>query len=130
MTRNYRGAFGLHASSGILYNHESPRRRFEFVARKITIHAAMIKLGFADELLLGNLDARRDWGCAKEYVRARWLRLQQDQPDHYLIATGITDAVHEFCEYAFGSLDYQKYVKVDPRFYRPAEVELLQGARW
>ena len=116
LTRNYREAYGMHATSGILYNHESPRRGFEFVTRKITSHAAMIKLGLADELRLGNLDAKRDWGHAKEYVRAMWLMVQQDTPDDYVVATGQTHSVREFCQYAFGclDLDYEKYVKVDP----------------
>ena len=129
LTRNYREAYNLHATSGILYNHESPRRGFEFVTRKITSRAVMIKLGLADELLLGNLDAKRDWGHAKEYVRAMWLMVQQETPDDYVIATGRTHSVREFCQYAFGSLglDYEQYVKVDPRFFRPAEVEVLQG---
>jgi GDPmannose 4,6-dehydratase len=129
LTRSYREAYGLHATNGILYNHESPRRGFEFVTRKITSHAAMIKLGLADELRLGNLDAKRDWGHAKEYVRAMWMMVQQDVPDDYVIATGETHSVREFCQHAFGclDLDYEKYVKVDPRFYRPAEVEVLQG---
>jgi GDPmannose 4,6-dehydratase len=129
LTRNYREAYGLYATNGILYNHESPRRGFEFVTRKITSNAARIKLGLTDELMLGNLDAKRDWGHAKEYVKAMWMMVQQPTPDDYVIATGKTHSVREFCEYAFGclDLDYKKYVKVDPRFYRPAEVEVLQG---
>ena len=129
LTRNYREAYGMFAASGILYNHESPRRGFEFVTRKITSHAARIKLGLAKELKLGNLDARRDWGHAKDYVRAMWLMLQQATPDDFVIATGITHSVREFCQAAFGhvGLDYAQYVSVDPRFFRPAEVDVLQG---
>ena len=129
LTRNYREADGMHATSGILYNHESPRRGFEFVTRKITSHAALIKPGLADELRLGNLDAKRDWGHAKEYVRAMWLMVQRDTPDDYVIATGRTHSVRDFCRHAFGclDLDYERYVKVNPRFYRPAGVEVLQG---
>ena len=129
LTRNYREAYGLHASSGILFNHESPRRGFEFVTRKITSHVAKIKLGMAEELRLGNLDARRDWGHAHDYVQAMWLMLQQDQPDDYVIATGETNTVRTFLELAFGhvGLDYQNYVVVDPQLYRPAEVNLLLG---
>src|SRR5690242_4006015 len=126
LTRNYREAYQMHASSGILFNHESPRRGFEFVTRKITSHVAKIKLGLAHELRLGNLDAKRDWGHAREYVRAMWLMLQQDQPDDYVISTGETHTVRSFLEVAFGyvGLDYRKYVVVDPRYYRPAEVNL------
>jgi GDPmannose 4,6-dehydratase len=129
LTRNYREAYGMFAASGILYNHESPRRGFEFVTRKITSHAARIKLGLAKELRLGNLDARRDWGHAKEYVEAMWLMLQQPAPDDFVVATGTTHAVRDFCRIAFEhvGLDYQKYVVVDPRFFRQAEVEVLQG---
>lgn len=129
LTRNYREAYGLHATSGILYNHESPRRGFEFVTRKITSHVAKIKLGLADKLPLGNLEAKRDWGHARDYVRAMWLMLQQDEPDDYVIATGRTWSVQQFCETAFGcvDLDWRDYVKVDPRFFRPAEVQLLLG---
>ncbi|MDB5297143.1 MAG: NAD-dependent epimerase/dehydratase [Phycisphaerales bacterium] len=129
LTRNYREAYGLHASSGILYNHESPRRGFEFVTRKITSHAAKIKHGLATELRLGNLDAKRDWGHAKEYVRAMWLMLQQPTPDDFVIATGKTHPVREFCRLAFAhvGLDYERYVVVDPRFYRPSEIDVLQG---
>ncbi|HEX8911806.1 MAG TPA: GDP-mannose 4,6-dehydratase [Humisphaera sp.] len=129
LTRNYREAYGIFACSGILYNHESPRRGYEFVTRKITSHAARIKCGLATELLLGNLDARRDWGHAKDYVRAMWLMLQQPTPDDFVIATGRTHSVREFCRIAFGhvGLDYEQYVKVDPRFFRPAEVDVLQG---
>ena len=129
LTRNYREAYGLHATSGILYNHESPRRGFEFVTRKITNTAARIKLGLATQLRLGNLEARRDWGHAKEYVHAMWQMVQQPEPDDYVIATGKTHSVRDFCNLAFGclGLDYQKYVSIDPQYYRPAEVELLLG---
>ncbi|MFO0773142.1 MAG: GDP-mannose 4,6-dehydratase [Nitrospiraceae bacterium] len=129
LTRNYREVYGLRASCGILYNHESPRRGFEFVTRKITSHAARIKLGLAKELKLGNLDAKRDWGHAKEYVRAMWLMLQQDKPDDFVIATGEQHTVREFVETAFTrvGLDYRQYVRVDPQFLRPAEVETLLG---
>jgi GDPmannose 4,6-dehydratase len=129
LTRNYREAYGLFACSGILYNHESPRRGYEFVTRKITSHAARIKLGLAKEVRLGNLDAKRDWGHAREYVKAMWLMLQQDKPDDFVIATGEQHTVREFAEAAFGylGLDYQKYVAVDPQFLRPADVETLLG---
>ena len=129
LTRNYREAYGLHASSGILFNHESPRRGFEFVTRKITSHVARIKLGRAKEIRLGNLDAHRDWGHAREYVRAMWLMLQQDRADDYVIATGETHSVREFLDVAFSyvGLDYREYVVVDPRLYRPAEVNVLLG---
>jgi GDPmannose 4,6-dehydratase len=129
LTRNYREAYNLHASSGILFNHESPRRGFEFVTRKITHHAVKIKYGQAKELRLGNLEAKRDWGHAKEYVEAMWLMLQQPQPGDYVIATGKTHSVREFCEKTFGhlGLDYRDFVVVDPAFYRPAEVDLLLG---
>ena len=129
LTRNYREAYGLHASSGILFNHESPRRGFEFVTRKITSQAARIKLGQAGHLALGNLDAKRDWGHAREYVRAMWAMVRRDEPEDYVIATGETHSVREFCEIAFShlGLDYEEHVQVDPRFFRPAEVELLIG---
>lgn len=129
LTRNYREAYGLKASSGILYNHESPRRGFEFVTRKISSQAARIKLGLAKELRLGNLDARRDWGHAREYVRAMWMMLQQDEPRDYVIATGETHTVREFAEAAFAhlGLDYQQFVVSDPQLIRPAEVEILLG---
>jgi GDPmannose 4,6-dehydratase len=129
LTRNYREAYGMHASSGILYNHESPRRGFEFVTRKITSHAASIKLGHQKELRLGNLDARRDWGHASEYVRAMWLMLQMDVPDDYVVATGEYHTVREFAEEAFSclGLDYQNYVHIDSQLFRPAEVEILLG---
>src|SRR5438552_5650811 len=129
LTRNYREAYGLHASSGILFNHESPRRGFEFVTRKITSGVARILAGRSKELRLGNLDAKRDWGHAREYVEAMWLMLQQAEPDDFVVATGETHSVREFCELAFAAvqLDYRDYVKIDERFYRPAEVDLLVG---
>ena len=129
ITVNYRESYDLHASSGILFNHESPRRGLEFVTRKISHQVAKIKLGLADELRLGNLDAQRDWGFAGDYVEALWLMLQQDAPDDYVVATGQTHPVREFCEVAFGhaGLDWEEFVKVDERFFRPAEVELLVG---
>lgn len=129
LTRNYREAYRMHASSGILFNHESPRRGFEFVTRKITSHVARIKLGEAIQLRLGNLDARRDWGHAREYVRGMWMMLQQDAPDDYVLATGKTHSVREFVQIAFDhvGLDYRDHVVVDPQFYRPAEVHLLLG---
>jgi GDPmannose 4,6-dehydratase len=129
ITVNYRESYDLHASSGILFNHESPRRGLEFVTRKISHTAAKIKLGLADELRLGNLDAQRDWGFAQDYVEAMWLMLQQDQPDDYVVCTGETHSVRDFCEQAFGhlGLDWQQYVNVDERFMRPAEVDLLVG---
>jgi GDPmannose 4,6-dehydratase len=129
ITLNYRESFDMHASNGILFNHESPRRGLEFVTRKITDGVAKIKLGLADELRLGNLDSRRDWGFAGDYVEMMWLMLQQDAPDDYVIATGETHTVREFCEIAFGhvGLDYNDHVKVDQRFVRPAEVDLLLG---
>jgi GDPmannose 4,6-dehydratase len=129
ITVNYRESYGMHASSGILFNHESPRRGLEFVTRKITNGVARIKLGLSKELRLGNLDARRDWGFAGDYVKAMWLMLQQDQPDDYVVATGETYSVKHFCELAFGcvDLDYRNYVTIDERFFRPAEVDLLVG---
>lgn len=129
ITINYRESYNMHACSGILFNHESPRRGIEFVTRKISYHAAMIKLGMASELRLGNLDARRDWGFAGDYVRAMWLMLQQDTPDDYVIATNETHSVEEFLDEAFGrlDLDWKQYVVQDPRFMRPAEVDLLIG---
>jgi GDPmannose 4,6-dehydratase len=129
ITVNYRESYGLHATSGILFNHESPRRGLEFVTRKVTHGAAQIKLGLVDELRLGNLDARRDWGYASDYVWAMWLMLQQPTPDDYVIATGETHSIRELCEEAFGyvDLDWQEYVRQDPRFMRPAEVDLLVG---
>lgn len=129
MTVNYRESYKMHASNGILFNHESPRRGETFVTRKITRAVARIKAGLQSELFLGNLDAKRDWGYAPEYVEAMWLMLQQDQPDDYVIATGETHSVREFLEVAFAhaNLDWQKYVKIDARYFRPAEVELLIG---
>jgi GDPmannose 4,6-dehydratase len=127
ITVNYRESYDMFAVSGILFNHESPRRGLEFVTRKISRGAAMIKLGLSKELRLGNLESRRDWGFAGDYVEAMWLMLQQESPDNYVIGTGETHAVREFCEIAFShlSLDYKDYVVQDPRFYRPAEVDLL-----
>jgi len=127
ITVNYRESFDLFAVSGILFNHESPRRGLEFVTRKISDGVARIKLGRARELRLGNLEARRDWGFAGDYVQAMWLMLQQEKPDNYVIGTGETHSVREFCEIAFGhvGLDYKDFVIQDPRFYRPAEVDLL-----
>jgi len=129
LTRNYREAYGLYALSGILYNHESERRGFEFVTRKITSHVAMIKHGLRNRLALGNLEAKRDWGHAQDYVRAMWLMLQQDRPDDYVICSGQAHSVREFCEKAFAvaGLDYRQHVVADPAFFRPAEVETLQG---
>jgi GDPmannose 4,6-dehydratase len=129
ITINYRESYDLHASSGILFNHESPRRGLEFVTRKISQGAARIALGQADELRLGNLDAKRDWGFAGDYVEAMWLMLQQDRPDDFVICTGETHSVREFCEAAFSrvDLDWEKYVVVDERFLRPAEIDLLVG---
>jgi GDPmannose 4,6-dehydratase len=129
LTRNYREAYGIHASAGILYNHESPRRGHEFVSRKITSHAARIRRGLAKELCLGNLDARRDWGHAREYVKAMWMMLQQETPDDYVIATGVSHTVRDFAERAFAcaGLDYRDHVVIDPQLFRPAEVETLQG---
>src|SRR5690606_10197850 len=129
ITINYRESYNMHATSGILFNHESPRRGLEFVTRKITHHVARIKLGLTDELRLGNLDARRDWGFAGDYVKAMWLMLQQDKPDDFVVATGETHSVEEFLEVAFGhvNLDWHDYVVQDERFMRPAEVDLLVG---
>jgi GDPmannose 4,6-dehydratase len=129
LTRNYREAYGLHSSNGILYNHESPRRGYEFVSRKITSYAARIKLGLATQIPLGNLDARRDWGHSREYVQAMWLMLQRPEPGDYVIATGETHSVREFAESAFGylGLDYRQYVTIDQKYYRPTEVDILQG---
>jgi GDPmannose 4,6-dehydratase len=131
ITVNYRESYNLHATSGILFNHESPRRGLEFVTRKITWHAAAIKHGKAKELSLGNLDAERDWGYAKDYVEAMWLMLQQDKADDYVIATGKTHTVRECVEVAFdeaGVDDWERYIKIDPRFLRPAEVDQLIGS--
>jgi GDPmannose 4,6-dehydratase len=129
LTQNYREAYGMYCVCGILFNHEGPRRGHEFVTRKITSGACRIKKGLADRILLGNLDARRDWGHSADYVRAMHLMLQQPEPDDFVIATGETHSVREFCELAFAELglDYQEYVQVDPKFYRPVEVELLLG---
>src|SRR5690242_13365250 len=129
ITVNYRESYGLHASNGILFNHESPRRGETFVTRKITRAVAHIQAGLQDKLFLGNLDAKRDWGYAKEYVEAMWLMLQQDKPDDYVIATNETHSVRELLEVAFGhaELEWKKYVEIDPRYYRPAEVDLLLG---
>jgi GDPmannose 4,6-dehydratase len=129
ITVNYRESFGMHASSGILFNHESPLRGIEFVTRKVTDGVARIKLGLANGLPMGNLDATRDWGHAKDYVRAMWLMLQQDVPDDYVVATGRTISVREMCRIAFeaAELDYREFVTVDERFLRPAEVEVLLG---
>ena len=127
ITVNYRESYGLHASSGILFNHESPRRGMEFVTRKITHTVAQIKLGLASELRLGNLQAKRDWGFAGDYVKAMWAMLQHDTPQDYVIGTGVTKSVQEFADAAFShvGLNWEDYVVVDPKFYRPAEVNLL-----
>ncbi len=129
ITVNYRESYGLHASSGILFNHESPRRGLEFVTRKITDGVARIKHGLADTLPLGTLDAERDWGFAGDYVDAMWRMVQRDVPDDYVVATGVTTSVRHFCELAFSAagLDYERHVVQDPRFMRPAEVDLLIG---
>lgn len=129
ITINYRESYNLHATSGILFNHESPRRGLEFVTRKVTYNAAKISLGLEKKLPLGTLDARRDWGFAGDYVRAMWLMLQQDQPDDFVIATGQTHTVRRLCEVAFNCLDlnYEEFVVMDERFMRPAEVDLLIG---
>ena len=129
ITVNYRESYGMHASSGILFNHESPRRGLEFVTRKVTNGVARIKLGLDTQLSLGNLDAQRDWGYAADYVRAMWLKLQQETPDDYVVATGETHEVRELCEIAFAvaGLNYEDHVILDERFLRPAEVDLLVG---
>jgi GDPmannose 4,6-dehydratase len=129
LTRNYREAYGLFALSGILFNHESPRRGGEFVTRKITSAVAKIKLGIENEIRLGNLDARRDWGHARDYVRAMWLMLQQDDPEDFVIATGKSHSVREFLGKAFGyaDLDYNEYLTIDDQLYRPSEVNILEG---
>ena len=129
ITVNYRESYNLHASSGILFNHESPRRGLEFVTRKISYGAASIKLGLEEKLSLGNLDAKRDWGFAGDYVEAMWMMLQQEQPDDYVICSGMTHSVREFCELAFShlGLNYEDHVVVDEQFFRPAEVDLLVG---
>lgn len=129
MTVNYRESFDMFACSGILFNHESPLRGIEFVTRKVTDAVARIKLGLQSELRLGNIDAKRDWGFAGDYVEAMWLMLQQDKPDDYVVATGVTTTVRDMCKIAFEhvGLNYEDYVKIDPKFYRPAEVEILLG---
>ena len=129
ITVNYRESYGLHASNGILFNHESPRRGETFVTRKITRALAHILAGLQDKLYLGNLEAKRDWGYAKEYVQAMWLMLQQDKPDDYVVATGETHSIREFLDLAFAyvGLKWEKHVEIDPRYYRPAEVDLLMG---
>ena len=130
ITVNYRESYGLYACSGILFNHEGPRRGLEFVTRKISNAVARIKLGLQDDIALGNLDAKRDWGYAGDYVKAMWLMLQQPEPDDYVVATGETHSIEEFLELAFGEVgiaDWRPYVKQDPRFFRPAEVDLLIG---
>jgi len=129
ITVNYRESFGMHASSGILFNHESPLRGIEFVTRKVTDGVARIKLGMASELRLGNIDAKRDWGHARDYVKAMWLMLQQDRADDYVVATGRTTTVRDMCRIAFEhvGLDMDKHVIIDPAFYRPAEVDVLLG---
>lgn len=129
MTVNYRESFGLHASSGILFNHESPLRGIEFVTRKVTDAVARIKQGKQKELRLGNIDAKRDWGFAGDYVEAMWLMLQQDRPDDYVVATGLTTTVRDMCRIAFNhvGLKHEDHVVIDPKFYRPAEVEVLLG---
>jgi GDPmannose 4,6-dehydratase len=128
-TVNYREAYGMHASNGILFNHESPRRGESFVTRKVTLAAARIKLGLQQKLYLGNLDARRDWGFAGDYVEAMWLMLQQERPDDYVIATGQTHSIRELLDVAFGrlELDWKDYVETDPRYLRPSEVDFLLG---
>jgi GDPmannose 4,6-dehydratase len=129
ITVNYRESYGLHASSGILFNHESPRRGIEFVTRKVTHGVARLKAGLDSELRLGNLEAQRDWGYAEDYVRAMWLMLQRDAPEDFVVATGTTHSVRELCEVAFGmvGLNYEEFVRVDQSFIRPAEVDLLVG---
>lgn len=129
ITVNYRESFGLHASSGILFNHESPLRGIEFVTRKVTDGVARIKLGKQKVLSLGNIDAKRDWGFAGDYVKAMWLMLQQPEPDDYVVATGKTTTVRQMCQIAFDyiGLNYEDYVVIDPKFYRPAEVDVLLG---
>jgi len=129
ITRNYRESYGMHTSNGILFNHESPRRGMEFVTRKITDGAARIKLSLGDTLALGNLDSKRDWGHAKDYMQAAWLMLQQDKPDDYVVSTGEAHSIRDLLETSFGyvGLDWKKYVTQDPRFMRPAEVDILLG---
>jgi len=129
ITVNYRESYDIFGASGILFNHESPRRGIEFVTRKVTYNAAKIKLGITKELRMGNLDAKRDWGFAGDYVKAMWLMLQQDEPDNYVVATGATHSVKDLVETAFAylDLDFQEYVKIDKKYIRPAEVDLLIG---
>jgi GDPmannose 4,6-dehydratase len=130
ITVNYRESYGLYACSGILFNHEGPRRGVEFVTRKVTNAAARIRLGLQDEVVMGNLDAKRDWGYAGDYVKAMWLMLQQPEPDDYVIATGETHTIEELVQLAFAEVgldDWKKYVRQDPKFFRPAEVDLLIG---
>jgi GDPmannose 4,6-dehydratase len=130
ITVNYRESYGMYACSGILFNHESERRGLEFVTRKITNAVARISLGLQDELVLGNLDSKRDWGYAGDYVKAMWMMLQQPEPDDYVVATGETYSVREFVERAFAAVgidDWERYVRLDPKFLRPAEVDLLVG---
>jgi GDPmannose 4,6-dehydratase len=129
ITVNYRESFGLHATSGILFNHESPLRGLEFVTRKVTHTVAQIKLGLAHELRLGNIEAKRDWGHAADYVRAMWMMLQQDKPEDYVVATGVTTSVRDMCRIAFAhvGLDMDSHVVIDPALYRPAEVDILLG---
>ena len=127
ITVNYRESYGLYAVSGILFNHESPRRGIQFVTRKVTYHVAKIKLGLAREVRLGNLEAKRDWGYTGDYVKAMWMMLQQDQPEDYVVGTGEAHSVRELCEVAFGyvGLDYREFVKQDPRYFRPVDVDFL-----
>ena len=127
--KNYRESYGMYCCNGILFNHESERRGETFVTRKITRAVSRISRGLQDKLYLGNLDSKRDWGYAKDYVEGMWLMLQQDNPDDYVLATGETHTIREFCEEAFGyvGLDYKDYVEVDPRYFRPSEVDLLIG---
>ena len=129
LTQHYREAYGMYALSGILYNHESPRRGAEFVTRKISTHVAKIKMGLIKEVRLGNMEAKRDWGHARDYVEGMWLMLQQSAPKDYLLATGESHSVRDFCEAAFShvGLSYRKYVEIDPAFYRPSDVEALVG---
>ena len=129
LTRNYRESYNMFACSGILFNHESPRRGYEFVTRKISSHAAMIKLGSTDRIPLGNIESKRDWGHAQEYVKVMWMMLQKDTPDDYVVATGKCHSVNEFLELAFSylDLDYRKYLEIDKALFRPADVTLLQG---
>ena len=129
LTVNYRESYGLFACNGILFNHESPRRGLEFVTRKITRAAGRIKAGLQERLFLGNLDAKRDWGYAKDYVEGMWRILQHDEPDDFVLATGRTESVRDFCKLVFEqlNLNYEDYVEIDPRYFRPAEVDLLQG---